>query len=151
LLNRIYFGFILINRKTLSYMAFSQERSTFTLTIMLMMFVCQIFATCANASVQYPDSDHPLGSEIAHHHSHSDKHHHGQESVVNESTVSESTDAIEEDSEHEHEQGNHSHLSCFPPVNNDLVSNAIIADVIDNIHVKYPNCKDAPPTPPPSV
>ena len=136
-------------------MAVSQVRSTFTLTVMLVMFVCQIFATCATASVQYPDSDHPLGNEISHHHSHSDNHHHGQESVMSESTVSDSaskgTSATDEDSEHEHEQGNHSHLSCFPPVNNDLVSNAVIADVIENIHVKYPNCKDAPPTPPPSV
>lgn len=134
-------------------MAVSQERSTFTLTVMLVMFVCQIFATCATASVQYPDSHHPLGYEIAHHHS--DNLHHGQKSVVSESTVNDSASkaatTIEDDSEHEHKQGNHSHLSCFPPVNNDLVSNVVIADVIENIHVKYPNCKDAPPTPPPSV
>jgi hypothetical protein len=118
---------------------------------MLVMFVCQIFATSVNASVQYPGSSHPLGNEIAHHHSHGDEHSHGQEKVISESAITENMDASTNEAEHEHEQGNHSHLSCFPPVENYLVSNIVIADAIDNVHVKYPNCKYAPPIPPPSV
>ncbi|WP_085297454.1 hypothetical protein [Cognaticolwellia mytili] len=134
-------------------MALSQVRPTFTLTIMLMMFVCQIFATFASASVQYASSDHPLGDQIAHHHSHNhaDEHHHDRDNTITELSVSEGIDVSENDSEHEHEQNNHSHLSFFPPVDNSLASNAVIADVIDNIHSKYPNCKYAPPIPPPSV
>ena len=44
-------------------MATSQVRPTFTLTIMLMMFVCQIFATFASAYVQYASNEHPLGDK----------------------------------------------------------------------------------------
>lgn len=134
-------------------MATNQVRSTFTLTIMLMMFVCQIFATCASASVQYAGNEHPLGDKIAHHHSHShvDEHHHDQDNTSSELSVNENKDVNENDSEHEHEQNNHSHLSHFPPVDNSLTSKAFIADAIDNIHSKYPNCKYAPAIPPPSV
>ena len=111
---------------------------------MLVMFVCQIFATCVNASVHFPSGEHPLGEKIAHAHYHSE-----QQSNNFQNASDDVAGASEEDTEHEH--ANHSHLSCFPPVDNNLISNIVISDIITNKHINYPDYNYAPPIPPPSI
>jgi hypothetical protein len=104
------------------------------------MLICQIFATCISASIELPNEQHPFGTHIEH--LHSDHH---------KELVDSDNSAVDNEEKNEHEHENHSHLSCYPPVDNSIAPDIAIAGVIENSASNYLNYHYAPPIPPPSV
>ncbi|RTR28257.1 hypothetical protein [Shewanella atlantica] len=68
--------------------------SKLTLAILLVVLMCQVFATSSAFSVQYPGGEHPMGFDVNHHHFHGVGH-----------GVSESRDSAGEHRDPGHEHG----------------------------------------------
>lgn len=135
-----------------------KQHSKTTLMIMLIIFVCQFFAVSSAFSIQYPDSEHPFGQSISHHHSHSaieylNRHSHTQssfnatESVMPHLAVD--TEKSDSTTLTEHDHANHSHTPSDLPAESGFTSQFIHLETLKDTQFNYLNHHYAPPLPPP--
>ncbi|SDJ89395.1 hypothetical protein SAMN04488540_11523 [Ferrimonas sediminum] len=117
-----------------------QAHATLTLALVLVVFVCQLFASCWSMSVQFPAEQHPLGIHV--HHSHSN---HANHNEVNLSQFASATEAPE------HQHDSHSHTPCHPPVDLTMLDPSMSTDIVATTRFSYPSRRYAPPIPPPNA
>lgn len=126
--------------------------------VLSVVLLCQLLASGAAFSVQYPSGNHPIGKAVSHYHLHSFDvkvgHHHGVP-VFN---ATESTESIgfladnETDPKTgEHEHTNHSHTPSHPPVEARFLSCFLQSEILTSDDVFYLTTDDAPPIPPPHI
>ncbi|WP_156896976.1 hypothetical protein [Ferrimonas kyonanensis] len=117
-----------------------QAHSKLTPALMLVVFVCQLFASCWSMSVQFPAEQHPLGVQV--HHSHSNHTHHDDVDLPQLAGGAEA-------SEHHHDS--HSHTPCHPPVDLAMHNLALSTDAVTATRLSYLSRRYAPPIPPPNA
>ncbi|SFC91797.1 hypothetical protein [Pseudoalteromonas denitrificans] len=120
-----------------------------TLVLMLVIFVCQFFAQNAVVSVQFSNDEHPLGTQINHHHSHG--HQHGDKHLNYDSDVEFTSQDIVAQDITSHEHANHSHNVFHSSIYSMFTTNRLLSDDIEVLITQYQTLSYAPPIPPPTV
>ena len=114
----------------------------FTLVSLLVFFLCQIFTSNLQYSVEYPESDHPLGLTINHHHGHN-------EHLALTEKLSAQSSGETEQAEHEHTS--HVYTACYLVDSFSFEVDFYQAQASPGITASYQNCSYAPPNPPPTA
>lgn len=146
-----------------------QRQSAPTQAILLLVLLCQFFATSSAFSVQYPSGEHPMGIDVNHHHSHEPGNSHepvngselypspphsiaafnATEPVHLESIANENMPADAASQELDHEHANHSHTPSHLGVDLVLIPGFFQSEIVADDDISYLNCRHAPPIPPP--
>ena len=114
-----------------------QAKSKPTLSLVLLIFVCQIFASCVSAHNQYPQGEHNFDIMTC------DFHDLNMISVTLSDLSTDDPDAAE----HEHHE--HSHSSCHPPADMKLITTFPKNHGISSPTFAYQIHQYAPPVRPP--
>ena len=114
-----------------------QATSKLTLSLVLLIFVCQVFASCVSAHNQYPQGKHTFDVMTCHFHD-------ANMLDLNQSNLSvDDIDAVD------HEHDDHSHSSCHPPVDIIFITALPKSHSISSPVSSYQAHKYAPPVRPP--
>ena len=130
-----------------------QAHSAWTTVVLSVVLVCQLLASGAAFSVQYPSGSHPIGKAVSHHHLHSFDlkagHHHGVPAFNATESIGLLTDNETDAKTGEHEHTNHSHTPSHPPVEPGFLSCFLQSEILTSDDIFYLTTDDAPPIPPP--
>ncbi|MCL1122935.1 hypothetical protein [Shewanella surugensis] len=114
-----------------------QATSKLTLSLVLLIFVCQIFASCVSAHNQYPQGEHSFDVMTCHFHN------------TNMSDLSLSNLSADDINAVDHEHDDHSHTSCHPPVEMKCITALPKSHSISGPTFAYQVHQYAPPVRPP--
>ncbi|PMG77413.1 hypothetical protein BCU84_10655 [Shewanella sp. 10N.286.51.B7] len=128
-----------------------------TLSIVLMVLLCQLFTISAAFSVQYPHGEHPSGIVLAHHHTDLSQHTHPYQEAEN--TLNMPFNATESQAEilatnnlaqsADHEHSNQSLSAAHPPFESLFVAEFTHTNTLSDDEIHYQSYQFAPPIPPP--
>ncbi len=128
-----------------------------TLSIVLVVLLCQLFSINAAFSVQYPHGEHPSGIVLAHHHADLSQHTHPYQQ--NETLVEIAFSATESQAEilaannpaqsADHEHANQSLSAAHPPFESLFVAEFTHTNTLSDDEIHYQTHQYAPPIPPP--
>ncbi|MEZ9367406.1 hypothetical protein AB4140_01050 [Shewanella sp. 10N.286.51.B2] len=129
-----------------------------TLSIVLVVLLCQLFTISTAFSVQYPHGEHPSGIVLAHHHADLSQHTHPYQEAEN--TLKTPFNATESQAEilaannpdksaADHEHSNQSLSAAHPPFESIFVAEFAHTNTLSDNPIDYQSYQFAPPIPPP--
>ncbi|MDO6640188.1 hypothetical protein Q4557_09495 [Shewanella sp. 5_MG-2023] len=129
-----------------------------TLSIVLVVLLCQLFTMSSAFSVQYPHGEHPSGVVLAHHHAHLSRHSHPyHDADITLNLLFNATESQAEiltanhpaQSAADHEHSSHSHSAAHPPFESTFTAEFSHSSTLSDNPVNYQSHQFSPPIPPP--